>query len=73
MIRADMGAHGTVPLRQRQAIRLSLSAAVLLLAGCAGNQYPTTPPDPADPSLTWAERHYINKMRYQQMTNDRLP
>jgi hypothetical protein len=44
----------------------------LLLAGCAGNQYPSTPPDPRDPNLTWAERHYIQKMRYQQMTNDRL-
>jgi hypothetical protein len=46
----------------------------LLLAGCAGsNQYPGTPPDPRDPNLTWAERRYIQKMKYQQMTNDRLP
>lgn len=47
--------------------------ALLLVAGCAGNQYPTTPPDPRDPNLTWAERHYVQKMRYQQMTTDRLP
>ncbi len=45
----------------------------LWLAGCAGNQYPTAAPDPRDPNLTWAERHYIKKMQYQQMTNDRLP
>jgi len=43
----------------------------LLLAGC-GNQYPTTPPDPHDPNLTWAERYYIQKMKYQQLTTDRL-
>jgi hypothetical protein len=44
----------------------------LLLGGCAGNQYPTTPPDPHNPNLTWAERYYIQKMKYQQLTNDRL-
>jgi hypothetical protein len=44
-----------------------------MLGGCAsGNQYPTTPPDPHNPNLTWAERHYIQKMKYQQMTTDRL-
>ena len=51
---------------------LGLTVAGLLLAGCAGNQYPTTPPDPRDPNLTWAQKHYIEKMKYQQMTNDRL-
>jgi hypothetical protein len=44
----------------------------LLLAGCVSNQYPDTPPDPNDPNLTWAQKHYIKKMQYQEMTNDRL-
>jgi hypothetical protein len=44
----------------------------LLLAGCAGNQYPATPPDPNNRNLNWAEKHYIKKMQYQQMNNDRL-
>jgi hypothetical protein len=61
------------PVARRRAISLSLVLVGLLLAGCAGNRYPTTPPDPRDPNLTWAERHYIQKMRYQEMTNDRLP
>jgi len=51
---------------------LGFLVAGLLLAGCAGNEYPTTPPDPRDPNLTWAQKHYIQKMKYQQMTNDRL-
>jgi hypothetical protein len=54
-------------------LRVSVVALSLWLAGCADNQYPTTPPDPRDPNLTWAQRHYIKKMQYQQMTNDRLP
>jgi hypothetical protein len=57
--------------------RVLRTISVLLLGlwatGCSGNQYPTAAPDPRDPNLTWAQRHYVKKMQYQQMTNDRLP
>ncbi|WP_395022476.1 hypothetical protein [Dongia sp.] len=50
----------------------ALLALGLWLAGCGGNQYPATPPNPNDPNLTWGQKHYIQKMKYQEMTNDRL-
>jgi len=56
--------------RRPAAIRLSLMATVLLLVAACNNQYPTTPPDPKDPNLTWAEQYYLKKMRYQQMVTD---
>jgi hypothetical protein len=59
-------------MRLRASLIAVQLAAYLLVAGCAANQYPTTAPDPNDPKLTWAERHYIQKMKYQQMTTDRL-
>jgi hypothetical protein len=74
IIRSDMESSNTISIPRRQRIRLGLTAAgLLLLAGCTGNQYPTTPPDPRDPNLTWAQKHYIKKMQYQQITHDRLP
>jgi len=56
----------------RNTIAVLWYSAVLLLGACAANEYPTTPPDSREPNLTWAQKHYIQKMKYQQMTNDRL-
>lgn len=58
--------------RTRRSAGTLAAVATLLLATACNNQYPPPPPQPGQP-LTWAQEHYIDKMRYQQWTQDRLP
>jgi hypothetical protein len=57
MIRSDMDSRGS-HIPRRQAIRLGLMAAGLLLAACA----PQEPPAPG----SWAEEYYKRKAKYRE-------
>ncbi len=59
-------------IKARRSAGAIAAVAVLLLVAACNNQYPPPPPQPGQP-LTWAQQHYIEKMRYQQWTQDRLP
>ena len=57
------------PIGATAAIAAGLGLA-LLLAAC-NNQFPPPPPVPGQP-LTWAQKHQMDMLRYQQINQDRM-